>query len=179
MASNPAAEIVSALQSASIIRHPDPAIDLNPSTAASKKERVAFASSPQFGSDIDDAGEDEIPISVLRPVPRQTNLPPLPDLRFEQSYLKSIEGARGWTDVAFITFRDQVGYVCSYQKQSVLTDRRKQMLLPLLQGVIWTLVVAGWRHTNRASQLSGASVGARIRRWWWGVNGWKLPEQKR
>lgn len=36
-------------------------------------------------------------------------MPPLPDLRFEQSYLKSIEKAEGWKGVMWITFRDQVG----------------------------------------------------------------------
>lgn len=38
-------------------------------------------------------------------------MPPLPDLRFEQSYLKSIEKAEGWGQVAYITVRDQVGFL--------------------------------------------------------------------
>lgn len=58
--------------------------------------------------DIDDDDED-IPYSVLRPAPRAYNLPPLPDLRFEQSYLRSISGADTWWKVALITARDQVG----------------------------------------------------------------------
>ena len=48
--------------------------------------------------------------------------------------------------------------------------------MPLLQGMVWSLLVSGWRYSNRETQLSGQSVGAKIRRWWWGVNNWKLPE---
>lgn len=86
-------------------------------------------------------------------------MPPLPDLRFEQSYLKSLEGAKSWKGVLWITFRDQV-------------------LLALTQGAIWTLLLSGWRYWNRSSQFSGHSVGARIRRWWWGVNNWAVLEDK-
>jgi hypothetical protein len=53
------------------------------------------------------------------------------------------------------------------------------VVLPLLQGTVWSLVLFGWKHWNRASQFSGASIGAQIRRWWWGVNNWGLPNQKR
>jgi hypothetical protein len=97
-------EIASIIQSASINRHPDPYRDINPSTAASQREAVAVASSPA----VSDVEEDEIPISVLHPLPRKRSLPPLPDLRFEQSYLRSIEHANGWGAVAYITIRDQV-----------------------------------------------------------------------
>jgi hypothetical protein len=103
MASNPAAEIGSILQSASIKRHPSPTHDLNPSTAASQKQPVTISD-----DDVFDADEDDIPVSALRPVPRRATLPPLPDLRFEQSYLKSIEQAEGWGAVTYITVRDQV-----------------------------------------------------------------------
>jgi hypothetical protein len=51
-----------------------------------------------------------------------------------------------------------------------------QILMPLVQGMAWTLVVSGWRHLNRSSQLQGQSVGAKIRRWWWEVNNWTVPE---
>lgn len=37
-----------------------------------------------------------------------TQRPPVPDLRFEQSYLASIRGADTWGRVAWITTRDQV-----------------------------------------------------------------------
>jgi hypothetical protein len=98
------AEVASTIQSISINRQPDPHRDINPSTAASKREPVNIQSSPVA----EDVEEDEIPNSILRPTPRKRSLPPLPDLRFEQSYLKSIEHADGWWAVAYITLRDQV-----------------------------------------------------------------------
>ena len=49
--------------------------------------------------------------------------------------------------------------------------------MPLAQGLAWTLVVAGWRHWNATAKFSGQTVGAKIRRWWWGVNNWKLPNE--
>ena len=108
-----AAELATTLQTASLNRHPSPTHDINPSTAASRKEPVTIASSAA-SSAASAAAEDEIPLSALRPLPRQQYqqhrrpLPPLPDLRFEQSYLRSIEGAAGWWGVASITVRDQV-----------------------------------------------------------------------
>ena len=148
-------EVASTIQSASIEPNPAPKHDVNPSTAASGKEPVTVASPPL--SDID---SDEVPLSVLRPAPRPHHLPPLPDLRFEQSYLKSIDKAQSAWGVAYITLRDQ-------------------LLLPLLQGTLWTLLLTGWRFWNRESQLAGQSVGARIRRWWWSVNDWNLPSLRR
>ena len=55
---------------------------------------------------------------------------------------------------------------------------RDQVLMPLVQGMAWTLIVAGWRHWNKASNFKGRTVGSRIRRWWWGVNNWTIPEAK-
>ena len=107
MDSNIPMDIASTLQGASIKRHPSPRHDLNPSTAASEKQPVTLDAhaDPDASSDV---AEDEIPISVLNPVPRKQTMPPLPDLRFEQSYLKSIEHAEGWQGVLWITIRDQV-----------------------------------------------------------------------
>ena len=107
MASDAPLDIASLLQSASIKRHPSPAHDLNPSTAASEKRPVKFShyADPGDASDVD---EDEIPINLLDPIQRRTTMPPLPDMRFEQSYLKSIESAGGAPGVAYITIRDQV-----------------------------------------------------------------------
>lgn len=99
-------ELASTLQFGSINRHPSPRHDLNPSTAASQKQPVTLDKNADIDSDID---EDEIPTSILNPVPRKQTMPPLPDLRFEQSYLKSIEKAESWQGVAWITLRDQVG----------------------------------------------------------------------
>jgi len=129
---------------------------MNPSTAASEKEPVRLERRPSDDM-MSDIEEDEVPISLLRPMPRKPQMPPLPDLRFEQSYLSSIKDAKDWKVVTYITMRDQI-------------------LMPLVQGMAWTLVVSGWRHLNRSSQLQGQSVGAKIRRWWWEVNNWKVPE---
>ena len=48
------------------------------------------------------------------------------------------------------------------------------MLLPLVQGTLWTLALSGWRYWNRGAAFSGQSVGARVRRWWWRVNNWEI-----
>ncbi|KAI8628663.1 hypothetical protein F5Y19DRAFT_109588 [Xylariaceae sp. FL1651] len=177
-------QIAELVQTAHIKRSPSPRHDLNPSTAASVKEPVyltpssppppssfpsssssqpaATATRDEFDDDGIDDDDDEIPISVLmRPheAPRRRrtpSFPPMPDLRFEQSYLHSIAGAETWWRVAWITVRDQ-------------------MMMPLAQGVLYNLAIVGWQHWNRNAQMSGSSVGARIRRWWYGVNNWPLP----
>lgn len=105
MAEPGVSELASTLQFGSIKRHPSPRHDLNPSTAASAKQPVTLDKNADIDSDID---EDEIPTSVIHPLPRKQTMPPLPDLRFEQSYLKSIEKAESWQGVAWITLRDQV-----------------------------------------------------------------------
>lgn len=48
--------------------------------------------------------------------------------------------------------------------------------MPLIQGMAWTLIVSGWRYFNRSTKFSGQSIGAKIRRWWWETNGWKVPQ---
>jgi hypothetical protein len=58
--------------------------------------------------DEDEDEEEDIPYSVLNPPRRKPAFPPLPDLRFEQSYLASIRGASNWKQVGYITVRDQV-----------------------------------------------------------------------
>lgn len=93
--------IASIIQSASLNRHPSPTHDVNPSTAASIKQPV----SPTISISSDD---HSIPYSALKPVPRRSNLPPLPDLRFEQSYLASLRAVEGWRGVLWVTARDQV-----------------------------------------------------------------------
>ncbi|MCJ1341915.1 hypothetical protein MMC31_000093 [Peltigera leucophlebia] len=96
--------IASTIQSASLNRHPDPVHDLNPSTAASSKQPL----SPTISVS---SGDNSIPYSTLKPIPRRSNLPPLPDLRFEQSYLASLRNVEGWTGVLWVTGRDQVGVI--------------------------------------------------------------------
>ena len=113
--SNAAMEIAETIQTASIKRSPSPRHDINPSTAASAKEPVTLSSSPHSHSDIE---EDEIPYSVIRPEPRRAQLPPLPDLRFEQSYLASISKAETGGMVFWITLRDQVSQSVARSAQS-------------------------------------------------------------
>lgn len=146
---DPIIQVAETVQTASINRHPSAPHDINPSTTASSKEPVELVSSPDSSDIVSDVDEDEIPVSVLRSTPRRAHLPPLPDLRFEQSYLASIQQAESWQKIAWITFRDQV-------------------FMPLAQGVVWTLVLSGWRYWNRTAHFTGQSVGARIRRWYEG-----------
>lgn len=110
--SDPVIQIAETIQTASINRHPSPKHDINPSTSASNKQPVELDTSPD--SSVFDVEEDEIPVSVLRPVPRRSQLPPLPDLRFEQSYLASIQNAGTWQQVTYITLRDQV---CGFHRR--------------------------------------------------------------
>ncbi len=154
MSHNPATEIASALQSVSIKRNPSPHHDINPSTAASKKI-PATIHSPTLSA----SSADSIPSDVIRPRPRRKSFPPIPDFRFEQSYLASIKDAKTSWQVGYITVRDQV-------------------LLPLTQGILWNMAQIGWRFWNRGTKFRGQSVGARIRRWWWEVNDWKMPEKR-
>ncbi|KAJ5562873.1 hypothetical protein N7535_002681 [Penicillium sp. DV-2018c] len=149
-----AMEIPELIQSASINQNPDPAHDINPSTAASEKQPVV----EDPDSDTNSIASDLVDESrFIRPVHRRQNLPPLPDLRFEQSYLASIKDAETWGRVAWITTRDQV-------------------LLPLIQGTVWTLALSGWRFWNRSASLSGHTLGSRVRRWWYEVNNWHVPQ---
>ncbi|UNI14399.1 hypothetical protein JDV02_001030 [Purpureocillium takamizusanense] len=173
MSSSLPAELAATVQAGHIRTDPDPRLDLAPSTAAEKRVPVTLESSrysdmgdalPDIDDGVDDEDEDEdeedeIPYSVLRPAPRKHNLPPLPDLRFEQSYLHSIANADTWWKVSLITMRDQV-------------------VMPLAQGLIYNLLLCGWQHWNRNARLHGNTVGARVRRWWYGVNKWAIPNQR-
>ena len=51
--------------------------------------------------------------------------------------------------------------------------------MPLLQGTVWSLAIHGWRYYNRTAVLSGNSVGARVRRWWYRTNNWPLTSSLR
>jgi hypothetical protein len=161
MASNPAVELASTLQSASVKRHPSPHHDVNPSTAASSKvPGTATVHSPSSSLKSATTSSGRIPSDIVdevSPRPRRSTLPPLPDLRFEQSYLASIKNADTWSKVAYITIRDQV-------------------MMPLTQGIVWNLVLFGWRNWNRGAKFSGQTLGSRVRRWWWNVNNWEPPK---
>ncbi|KAF2861352.1 DUF1770-domain-containing protein [Piedraia hortae CBS 480.64] len=152
-----AIQVAETIQTAHIQRSPSIDHDVNPSTAASLKEPVVLDAGPDEASFVDSG---DIPASVLRPAPRRPQMPPIPDLRFEQSYLASIKNATDWKSVAYITIRDQI-------------------LFPLIQGMAWSLMILGWHHLNRESQFSGQSMGAKVRRWWWGVNNWAVPAKLR
>lgn len=115
-------EIAETIQTAHINHHPDPKQDLAPATAADKKEAVTLHHvKPEDMSDGYD--DDDIPYSVLRPAKRAQNLPPLPDLRFEQSYLHSIAAADTWWKVVLVTTRDQVCLEAGGGRVGVLLTR--------------------------------------------------------
>ncbi|RDA92226.1 hypothetical protein CP533_5700 [Ophiocordyceps camponoti-saundersi (nom. inval.)] len=143
-------EIAATVQAGHIRTDPDPRLDIAPATAADEKQAAT----------IEQDDQEEIPCSVLRPTPRRRNLPPLPDLRFEQSYLHSISNADTWWKVMLITVRDQ-------------------MIMPLAQGLIYNLVLNGWQYSRRNARFHGTSSGARLRRWWYGVNNWAIPSRER
>ncbi|KAK1986803.1 hypothetical protein LZ30DRAFT_746208 [Colletotrichum cereale] len=159
MASSVPIQIAETIQTAHINRTPSPNHDLNPSTTASEKEPVTLEPVSLHDDLDDDELDDYIPRSIVTPKQRSTKLPPMPDLRFEQSYLHSISKADTWGRVAWITTRDQV-------------------MMPLVQGVVYNLFLIGWHHWNRNAQVHGTSIGAKVRRWWYGVNNWQLPPQR-
>ncbi|CAK7274803.1 hypothetical protein SEPCBS119000_006359 [Sporothrix epigloea] len=190
-------QIAETIQTAHIVHSPSVNRDLAPSTAADTREPIMVAAEskqiqrqpsakahaldadpleldPSDDGGIDEADGEDSPYSVVQPWdptaekngrfgfasrashrPHQ-QLPPLPDLRFEQSYLRSIAAADTWWKVGMITVRDQI-------------------LMPFTQGLLYNLAVCGWHYWNRSAKLSGQSLGARARRWWWGVNNWTIP----
>lgn len=114
MASDIPVQIAETIQTAHINRAPSARHDINPSTAADSREPVkvrrrgGLDDEDDEDDEDDDDDEDGIPLSHLRPARRFSHLPPIPDLRFEQSYLHSIENAKSWWMIAWITARDQV-----------------------------------------------------------------------
>jgi hypothetical protein len=120
MSSSIPIQIAETIQTAHINRAPDVAHDVNPSTAASSKQPVTVSHhvpSSNSSHELDlydeaEIGEDEdgedIQYDVIRPLPRRTSFLPMPDARFEQSYLASIAGADTYSRIAYITIRDQV-----------------------------------------------------------------------
>jgi hypothetical protein len=108
MAQDAAIQMAETLQTAHMNNAPSVEHDINPSTAASHKEPVSLRREASTGDVDSDVDEDEIPVSLLRTTPRKPQMPPLPDLRFEQSYLASIKDAKDWKVVTYITMRDQV-----------------------------------------------------------------------
>jgi len=168
-----------AIQDSHIIHHPSPSRDVAPSTSADQQPitvpRRAFPSI-QFSSsradlnrlaqqvEADEVEETASEISLdesahrhhhrhPRPKPRRPQLPPLPDLRFEQAYLKQLEAANGsvfW--MAIITIREQV-------------------LFPGLQGFLWALALTGIRTIRVNQAESGRTFGGWLRSYFGGLMG--------
>jgi hypothetical protein len=160
-----------ALQDGHIIRNPSPSKDIAPATSADKPPvsialrghlpSIQFSSShadlhrlSQREEEDEEIEETASEISleesphVIEPTkPRRQNLPPIPDLRFEQSYLKQLEAAQGsvfW--MIFITIREQV-------------------LFPGLQGFVWALAVTGIRSLRASQAENGRAWGSWVRDW--------------
>lgn len=121
MSSSVPLQIAETLQTAHLKRDPSPQHDLNPSTAADRREPVELepvftdegidVEEDEDGEEEEDYEDSELYRSRIKPRPRrhhQQPLPPMPDLRFEQSYLHSIRNADTWWKVGWITVRDQV-----------------------------------------------------------------------
>lgn len=134
------------VQDTHTIRSPSPHHDIAPSTAADARIHL----DDYLGIDDSGASNNGDTHSMLSSIvnygperKRRKPLPQLPDLRFEQSYLASIAPAQGiWWKIALITLKDQV-------------------VMPLMQGVLYNLLVAGWRVWNRGARFNGAGVGGR------------------
>lgn len=91
---------------------------------------------------LEDSPAPSSPAKRLRPP-----LPPIPDLRFEQAYLKQLEAAKGsvfW--IIIITLREQV-------------------LFPGVQGFLWALGIAGIRTLRTRQAESGREWGSWIQDW--------------
>lgn len=114
-------QVAETIQTAHINRAPSAQHDINPSTAADAREPVHLDKDEARG--VDD--EDDIPVSVLRPARRFSHLPPIPDLRFEQSYLHSIEDAKSWWMVVWITTKDQVRFDGQWGPISLDSERSR------------------------------------------------------
>ncbi|KAK4249955.1 hypothetical protein C7999DRAFT_39078 [Corynascus novoguineensis] len=174
-------QLAETVQTAHLNRSPSPEHDVNPSNAASRKVPVRLEPVyPDDGCIDEDLGvevrredadeEDETAdeeessehyrSSRVTPRPRRHHLPPMPDLRFEQSYLWSIRNADTWWKIGWITVRDQI-------------------MMPFLQGIVYNLGICGWQYWNRNARIHGSSIGARLRRWWYGVNNWQIPPENK
>ncbi|KAM7215814.1 Fungal protein of unknown function (DUF1770) domain containing protein [Rhypophila decipiens] len=203
MASSLPLQLAETIQTAHINKDPSAEHDINPSTATSKREPVTLEQSEEqekapvassekveirtketttehykslFQQNLHHGGKDELdtdeeddelqlvdeetqPFSILHGKSRSRrgrHLPPLPDLRYEQSYLHSIREADTWWKIGLITARDQV-------------------MMPFAQGILYNLGICGWQYWNRNARVHGSSLGARLRRWWYGVNNWPIP----
>jgi Autophagy receptor ATG43 len=126
-----------------IVRHALPSIQFSSSRA-----NLAQLSHPGPDDDLPSEEEDEDSRHHHRRGRRRPQRPPLPvipDLRFEQAYLKQLEAAKGslfW--IIVITIREQV-------------------LFPGIQGFLWALGIAGLRTLRTTQAESGAQWGTWLR----------------
>jgi len=162
-----------AVQDSHIVHDPSPSRDVAPSTSADRPPisifheglpSMQFASSrsalyllsqqrqqaPSEDDQDDDSASSRTSDEDARhpqspPKSRRRHLPPIPDLRFEQSYLKQLQAAKGsifW--MIIITIREQV-------------------LLPGIQGFVWALGIAGIRTLRLQQAESGLAWGTWLR----------------
>jgi hypothetical protein len=112
-------EIDDSIQTASINgTHPTPSRDSNPSITTSRRQHVHILE--RIPSEVGSISTGIVdPIRMVKPRPRRAAFPPLPDLRFQESYLASLKGAKSWGRIAWITVRDQVFY--SYALNCVMS----------------------------------------------------------
>ena len=157
-----------AIQDSHIIHHPHLSRDIAPSTSADRAPvsivrdalpPIQFSSSRaklhrlsqhhhEQGEDDDETVSEvsleDSPHPPSERKPRRPTLPPIPDLRFEQSYLKQLEAAKGsviW--MIIITIREQV-------------------LFPGIQGFLWALGMAGIRTLRTRQAENGREWGGWI-----------------
>jgi hypothetical protein len=128
-----------AVQETHLIHDPS-SQDIAPQTAADNPIRIRNVLPPiRFTS------QDEDSESVISVDTRKRKLPVIPDLRFEQAYLKQLDAAKGsvfWMVV--ITIREQI-------------------LLPGVQGFLWALGMAGIRTLRVQQAESGRAWGTYLR----------------
>ena len=163
-----------AIQDSHVIRNPSPSRDIAPPTSADKPPvsislrhhlpSIQFSSShanlhrlsqqqeEEVIEEIEDESASEISVEESPHADdpskaRRPPLPPIPDLRFEQAYLKQLDAAQ-WSVLWMI-----------------IITIREQVLFPGVQGFLWALAMAGIR-TLRANQAeSGRAWGASLREW--------------
>jgi len=75
----------------------------------------------------------------------------------------------------FSSFVDFLVYVIN---PKIKPTNHQQVMMPFAQGILYNLAICGWQYWNRNARVHGSSVGARLRRWWYGVNNWTIPAPK-
>lgn len=78
-----------------------------------------------------------------RGVSKAPTPPPIPDLRFEQTYRRSIADADTWWKVVLITIKDQLTF-------------------PLIQGLLWNMVLVGVKSWRIGAAQSGNTWGSKL-----------------